>query len=296
MGTYEAYIKRKKKIQKIRKCLLGALKEIIVTAISIIISVLFCLNAEMALGNLGIESYQIKLADNARMDNEYNESINWYEKIAKRNDEFSPFAHLALGEIYSLEITNKEYQRAFEEFEQALNESDSPLIMNSCLHFIIQQIENKTSYESIQVADKNIDILDEDHIDFVVNVFNKANEIEPEFFSSLEIDFPVDSNTIIEMFEHKNSIKKTITNWKYVSTITDHDSGLAFEDNNEKVVFVDSWKELVDEFSFTTVTYYKYYRYKLNKQSMLLPATDAIESILMPQERVYLGEIGTSKT
>ncbi|CCY68355.1 unknown [Clostridium sp. CAG:678] len=292
MGAYQSYMERK---EKRRKKVLKFLKEIATTSLSIIISVLFCLNSNIVLGNLGIESYQIKLADEARISNEYNESIIWYEKITKKNDEFSPFAHLALGEIYSLEITNKEYERAFEEFEQAFNQSNDPLIMNSCLHFIIQQIEQKTNFEYIQASNKNIDILDENHIDFVVNVFNKANEINPGLFSNLEIDFPVDRNAIFEIFEHKNLIKKTTTNWEYVSTITSHDGGLAYVENNEKIVLVDSWSELVDELSFTTIIYYKYYRYKLNEQSMLLPATEAIESILNPQERIYLGQLGYDK-
>lgn len=292
MGAYQSYMERK---EKRRKKVLKFLKEIATTSLSIIISVLFCLNSNIVLGNLGIESYQIKLADESRISNEYNESIIWYEKITKKNNEISPYAHLALGEIYSLEITNKEYALAFEEFEQAFSQSNDLLIMNSCLHFIIQQIEIKTNIENIQASNKNIDILDEDHIDFVVDVFNKTNEINPDFFSDLEIDFPVDSNAIIEIFECQNFIKKATNNWEYVSTITSHDSGLAYESNDEKIVYVDSWKELVDEASFTTITYYKYYRYKLNEQSIILPATEAVESILNPQERIYLGQLGYRK-
>lgn len=50
--------------------------------------------------------------------------------------------------------------------------------------------------------------------------------------------------------------------WTYVSTRTSYNGGEAFANDNEKLVLVDSWQELTCETCFTTVTIYKYYRYK----------------------------------
>ncbi len=50
--------------------------------------------------------------------------------------------------------------------------------------------------------------------------------------------------------------------WTYVSTLTSPQSNLAFVNDNEKLVYVDSWEELTCSTCFTTVKIYKYYRYK----------------------------------
>ena len=50
--------------------------------------------------------------------------------------------------------------------------------------------------------------------------------------------------------------------WTYVSTVTSNRSNLAFTNENEKLVLVDSWEELTCETCFTKVKVYKYFRYK----------------------------------
>lgn len=50
--------------------------------------------------------------------------------------------------------------------------------------------------------------------------------------------------------------------WTYVSTLTSDQSNLAFTNDTEKLVLVDSWEELTCKTCFTTVNIYKYYRYK----------------------------------
>ena len=50
--------------------------------------------------------------------------------------------------------------------------------------------------------------------------------------------------------------------WKYVSTLISDRSNLAFANDNEKLVLVDSWEELTCSTCFTTVRVYKYFRYK----------------------------------
>lgn len=55
--------------------------------------------------------------------------------------------------------------------------------------------------------------------------------------------------------------------WTYKSTITSRDGGLAYENDNEKVVLVDSWSEPTCETCATTVIVYKYYRYEKTANS-----------------------------
>ncbi len=56
----------------------------------------------------------------------------------------------------------------------------------------------------------------------------------------------------------------TGTKWEYVSTIVDRNPGLAYVNDNEKVILVDQWQELYCPGATAcdvTVTYYKYYKY-----------------------------------
>lgn len=50
--------------------------------------------------------------------------------------------------------------------------------------------------------------------------------------------------------------------WTYQSTLISDKSNLAFTNDNEKLVLVDSWEELACDTCFTTVTVYQYWRYK----------------------------------
>ena len=54
----------------------------------------------------------------------------------------------------------------------------------------------------------------------------------------------------------------TAYKWTYVSTRTSYNGNEAFSNDNEKLVLVDQWQELTCSNCFTTVTVYKYYRYK----------------------------------
>lgn len=63
---------------------------------------------------------------------------------------------------------------------------------------------------------------------------------------------------------YPNAVSKS--EWKYVSTKVSTDPGLAFSNDTEKLVYVDSWQELECpncNKSAAVITYYKYYRYKL---------------------------------
>ena len=63
--------------------------------------------------------------------------------------------------------------------------------------------------------------------------------------------------------------------WVYVSTLTSLKSNLAFSNDSEKLVLVDSWSELMCDTCFTTVTIYKYYRYKYESDVTYTYSCDA---------------------
>lgn len=271
------------------KRILNLIKNILTNFISIAISFLLCLNAGVALGNLGFEKAQIKLADEARINNEYEASVKWYNKVASHDDQYSAYAHLAIAEIYSLEIANKEYEIAFQEYQKALNKSNDYLVLNSCMHFIIQQVKIEMSAEEPQ--SKNINILDGDHISFVVEVVNKMNETEPDKFSNLDISFPLDKNDVENIFLNNQMIEKTINKWEFDSTLVSEHAGLEYVNKKEKLIAVDSWQELVSKHCASVNTYYRYDRYKLKQETVNISGIKAFEDALEPQDRIYLRQL-----
>lgn len=54
----------------------------------------------------------------------------------------------------------------------------------------------------------------------------------------------------------------TASKWTYVSTKYSNSATEGFVNKNEKLILVDQWQELTCDTCFTTVTVYKYYRYK----------------------------------
>ena len=257
--------------------------------LSIVISALFCLNANIFWGNLGFLNTQIELADDARLNNEYNESITWYNKIVKNDSDYAPYAHLAMAEIYSLELANKNYDKALEEYKCAISGSDDVQILNSAMHFILQQI----TFQNDKTTDFAIDFLDNENINFVVDVMNRLNETDPKRFSSLPIDFPIEKNDIRYIFSPETKYEEKTYTWEYVSTITDYRSNLAYINDTEKVILVDSWEEILEPLtSFAPRTVYKYYRYnKVETENYEISPIIAIQRILDPQKPIPLKEL-----
>lgn len=271
------------------KRILNLIKTILTNFISIAISFLLCLNAGVALGNLGFEKAQIKLADEARINNEYEVSVKWYNKVASHDDQYSAYAHLAIAEIYSLEIANKEYEIAFQEYQKALNKSNDYLVLNSCMHFIIQQVKIEMSAEEPQ--SKNINILDGDHISFVVEVVNKMNETEPDKFSNLDISFPLNESDVKNIFLNNQMITRTTREFQYVETVVSKESGLAYSGDDRKLVYIDSWAEPISSTSSSYNVFYKYYKYKAVATKTKMSAISAFDEILEPQDRIYLSQL-----
>lgn len=264
------------------------IKGIIVQSLSIIISALFCINANIFLGNLGHLKTLIKLADEARLNNEYSESITWYTKIANKDSNYAPYAHLAMAEIYSLELANKNYDKAYEEYKYAINDTQDIQIFNSAMNFIFNQISLKNS-GSINLA---IDFYNDENIDFVVNVMNRINEMDSKKFSSLPINFPIDKENVKYYLSPDTKFEIKQYQWEYVSTITDTSSTLAYTNDTYKVMLVDWTLEPIDDFSFGTVMIYKYYKYKkVEKGSYEIDSLVAIHNRFEVQKPIQLREL-----
>lgn len=70
------------------------------------------------------------------------------------------------------------------------------------------------------------------------------------------------SYNIVQNYDVITATKTATYAWKYVSTLTTDKSNLAFENENEKLILVDSWLEDTCVGCATKVTVYKYWRYK----------------------------------
>lgn len=270
-----------------RKKIFDFLKSILSLSVSIIIATVFCTNTEVVLGNLGSLKGQIELADNARLNNEYSESIKWYNKVAKKDSNYAPYAHLAIAEIYSLELENKNYERALEEYRYAVYQSTDIQILNSAICFVIQQIELTRENPSFAV-----DLLNEQNINFIVDIMNKMNEVEPNRFSSLPISFPVNAEDVKTIFSSETQYEILQYKWEYVSTITSDQSNLSYTNDAEKVMLVDSWEEWADSTCFSTIRIYKYYRYKkVQYNSYEINSLTAIQRLLDTQKPIFLKQL-----
>lgn len=275
-----------------KKHILKFTQQTISLIISTIISALFCLNVNIFFANLGILKVQIELADEARISNSYNESIKWYSEISKRDNDYAPYAHLALAEIYSIELANKNYDKAFEEYKFAITKSSDIKILNSAMIFILQQITLKENDPS-SIA---IDFTKDDNINFIVDVMNKINETEPNTFSTLPITFPVAKEDIVNIFFKVKRFNVIEYKWEYTSTITSYQSNLAYTNDSEKVLLADWWEESTDDLSFSLVKIYKYYKYKkVEAGSYEISSTEAIRKVLKPQEQVFLKQLSFEK-
>lgn len=258
---------------------------VITNVISIVLSVFFCFNSALPLAGIGISKYQIQIADEARLNNDFSESVKWYKKLANKNNKYSPYAYISIAEIYSFEMDSKHYEEAFQNYKLAVSSSNDIRILNICMYFIIQQMN--MFYENPD--GEAINMLDSNNIEFVVDVMNKINTVSSETFYSLNIDFPLSKNDVSDIFDIENTLDKTICKWKYVSTLTTTESNLGFENDDEKLLFVETWQELTG--ASTTRIIYKYYRYKHVHEVQTLPSIEAIESVLPKKEKIYLSKI-----
>ena len=279
-------VKKRRLYIKGKKFVISVLEHVF----AIVLSVVFCLNAEMALANLGFENYQTKLADDARVKNEYVDSLNWYEKIAKKDNHLSPYAQLAMAEIYANELPNKNYILALGNYREAIVDCKDIRILKSAMNFIINQISllRENGYSSA------INVLSVENVDFVIDVVNKIYEFDPYSFFFFSKFIPATRDNIELFFDTQYNTSVDKTSWEYVSTLTSDKSNLAFANDEEQLILVDSWLEDISIDSASKVTVYKYFRYKTRKESLSVNMFGEIKAMLPYCEPIYLCEVTES--
>ena len=276
-------VKKRRLYIKWKRFILSVLEHVF----AIVLSVIFCLNAEMALANLGIENYQTKLADDARIKNEYSESLKWYAMIAEKDNHLSPYAHLAMAEIYANELPNKNYELALENYKKAIEDCENVNIYKSAMNFIV----NQTMLFRDEGVRSAIDVLSVENADFVINVVNKLYEIEPHTYSVFEKLIPATNKNIELFFDPQYTISVNTISWKYVSTLTSDKSNLAFSNDEEQLILIDSWIEDISIDSAPKVTVYKYFRYKVEKETLSVNIFGEIKDMFSYYEPIYLSEV-----
>lgn len=291
----------KKYITKRR--ILSFVKKVLEWTTSIILSVLFCTNSQIVFGNMGFVGPLVALADTSRSDNEYAESLKWYKKLADKNNEYSPYAFVAIGEIRSRELENKDFDKAFEAFAKAVSLSEDIKVLNSALRFVIEQIdlynEELQEYGNSKTA---IDMLSDEltfdegryNIDFVVDLFNKIYKVNSKQFVLLNVEFPVNRKSL-KSFLAKDTISISYEKWEYVSTRYSYNGSESFTNDEEKLLLVDSWQELIEPDSFSTTTVYKYYRYSKKIVEEEVKPTELVMKNTFVKDRLFLNDYIDSK-
>lgn len=256
---------------------------IIIGLLCSIFSVFVAVNSwDKTLADIGFTKYQLKVAEEYKMHHDYSNSLALYEKVIEKDGTNSYYAAYNMGYIYSELISNKDYLEAWKYYRYA-SFADDINILKGCLCFILNQNElfhNNPDAQNINVFDNsefecnnngiNINNLESNkrsNNKVIIDLLNKINKLDPNFLEQLNINLPLtETEQMEEIFEKKyNSISYR---WKYVSTRTSYNGSEAFVNENEKLVLVDSWQESTDETSFSTVTVYKYYRYKLTEENI----------------------------
>ena len=283
--------KLKKHINTVNKTKLAikGLLFVLEQIIAITLSVVICVNATTALGYLNIGNNRLKLADQLRQDNSYAESVNWYKKIAnskrKSFQKYKPYANLALGEIYIEELDNVDYKLALKFYKDAINDISNKdiRVYKSFLRFAANQIN---MYQ--QLNEECINIYNTEFVQLIVESINGIYELSPEMLSNYDLEFPINDYRTRELFDIETTISKTLTEWKYVSTIVSKDAGLSEVKDDEKILLADSWQERADDYSASVNTYYKYYRYKSYNKTENISGLDFIREIAGRKNRIYL--------
>ncbi|MBQ5824277.1 MAG: hypothetical protein IIW48_05665 [Clostridia bacterium] len=287
----------RKHIRVIRK-VRSFIKEMCLIVISIIISVLFCTNSEIVFGNLGFTKSLIELSDAARLDNNYSESIKWCTMLAEKENEYSPYACLALAEIYSKELDVCDYDVAFEHYKKALDlivnnkahnenyDDNYDNILNSYLSFMLTQIEAHRNDEGYAIDVLRNDENDENINDFI-QLLEAIKTFLPSQFKNMRFEQPINKDNVIRFFAQEK-ITLNYYKWEYDSTMASYNGNEAFSSDEEKLVLVGSWAESIDSNSFSTVTVYKYYRYKKVYGSEDFTPTQFLKENINTKERYFI--------
>jgi tetratricopeptide (TPR) repeat protein len=225
-------------------------------------------SSDKTLADIGCSSSQLKMAEEYKANHDYSNALNMYKKVLSTNDEKKYYAAYNIGRIYSDFLPEKDYQQAWEYYSITVTSNDINILKWS-LSFVMEQYtlyKNESHGGFINILDNSTtdDQNRKSNMQIVINLLNQINRIDSQFANAIASNFPISTEEdIIGLF---NGIWENTTYcWKYVGTRLSDNSAEAFENENEKLVLVDTYQELVSETAFSTVTVYKYFRYKSEK-------------------------------
>lgn len=272
----------KSTIKKHAKILLNI---IVSTIISTCISLLIHFDSlDSNLADLGVTKAQIIVADTARKNHNTPRALELYDKIKTKNNEYSFYAALIAGQIHEKEYGD--YTQAWNNYKFAIG-SDDIVILKECLRFAVDQ--NHMRYNNF--SDNLINMEEKDNITILTDLFNKIYSIDPSISDLLNIQFPIDSEQTKKLLSPDMRWTRATGEWKYVSTITSRSSTKAYTTAKEKVILIDSWEELTDSVSFTTIRIYKYYKYQKKETSETYDLRDTLFPYVELEDSIYLSEI-----
>ncbi|MBQ9531439.1 MAG: hypothetical protein IJR70_05155 [Eubacterium sp.] len=271
----------------LRRWFIGVMIE---QVISIAIAVVLCVNASTYLGYFNIGNARIKLADEARISNNYTESIEWYNKIVNSHrpsfQKYKPYANLALAEIYGFELENKNYERALDNYVKVTQYDESKQdvrIYYSVLRFVVEQIQLSKSKAYFEQFDVN----SESFVDLTTDALNQISNLSPDSLLDYDVEFPLSKEKTKQLLASETKIKKTIREWKFVDTETTTDISLGGYKGNEKLELVDTWQEPMNSYSVSMVTYYKFNRYRIQTYQKDVSAVSVLEELSENAETIY---------
>lgn len=225
-------------------------------------------SSDKTLADIGVASSQLKMAEEYKANHDYSNALNMYKKVLSKDDENKYYAAYNIGRIYSEYLSEKDYQKAWEYYTITIS-SDDIDILKWCLSFVMEQYKlykNESQKGTINVLDdSNANGENQkSNIQIVKDLLNRINKVDSGFADTISSELPISTEEqVSNLF---SSIWETTTNyWEYVSTKYSNNGAEAFENEKEKLVLVDTYQELVSETSFSTVTVYKYFRYKAVK-------------------------------
>ena len=223
------------------------------------------------LAGIGIQSAKIQVINESRKNGNFEKSIKLCKQMTK-NKEKAPYAYVAMGEMYAFEMENHSYKTAYDCFNKAIINCSDFNIFNSCMLFIIQQSK------LVKDNRNDINIFYSENIGFVTDVLNGLVLTNSSISDILTTKYPFSKKDAQELF-FGDGLIIVETNWKYVSTLTTDNPDLSFINKKEKLVFIDSWQELISPYCATTKTYYKYYRYKGIPKETLITIDDILKNL-----------------
>lgn len=225
-------------------------------------------SSDKTLADIGVASSQLKMAEEYKANHDYSNALNMYKKVLSKDDENKYYAAYNIGRIYSEYLSEKDYQKAWEYYTITIS-SDDIDILKWCLSFVMEQYKlykNESQKGTINVLDdSNANGENQkSNIQIVKDLLNRINKVDSGFADTISSELPISTEEqVSNLF---SSIWETTTNyWEYVLTKYSNNGAEAFENEKEKLVLVDTYQELVSETSFSTVTVYKYFRYKAVK-------------------------------